>query len=66
MVPDWLFYANTVGAFGAVSAGRNWDLLAIAVHTRSLKLADNAEVFMLLFSDDALFLAENDIFEESF
>ena len=30
--PDGISYANTVGAFGVVSAGRNWDRLASASH----------------------------------
>ena len=30
--PNGLFYANTVGAFGVVSADRNWDRLASASH----------------------------------
>ena len=35
MGPNDLFYANTVGAFGVVSAGRNWDRLASAAHLRA-------------------------------
>ena len=61
-----LYYANTVGAFGVVSACQNLDRLASAVHRRALKLVDAKEVFILLFSDDALFLADDGIFEESF
>ena len=63
---NWLYYANTVGAFEAVSAGPNWGRLAIDVHWRALKLVDAKAVFILLFSDDALFLAEDEIFGESF
>ena len=33
-------YSNTVGAFGAVSDGRNWDLLTIAACRRALSLVD--------------------------
>ena len=64
--PDGLFYANTVGAFGAASAGRNWDRLASAVHMWGLKLVENNSLFMLLFPDGELFLAGSGIFEESF
>ena len=49
-----LFYANAVGNFGAVAAGKNWDRLASAVHRRALKLVGANKVFLLLFSDDAL------------
>ena len=63
--PNGLFYANAVGAFGAGSAGRNWDSLASAVHRWALKLVDNNE-FSLLFSDGALVLAESEIFEDPF
>ena len=66
MGPNGLYYANTVGASGAVSAGQNWDRLAIAFHRRDLKLVGAKEVFILLFSYDALFLAEGGIFDESF
>ena len=62
---DGLFYANTVGAFGAASTGQNWDRRASAVHRWALKLVDAREVLILLFSDDALSLAEVEIFEES-
>ena len=61
-----LFYANTVGAFGAASAGRNWDRLSSEVHRWALKLVVAKEVFILLFSGDTLFLAEGEISEESF
>lgn len=44
-----LFYANTVGAFGAVSAVRNWGRLAIAVRRCALKLAENND-FALYYS----------------
>ena len=63
--PDGLYYANAVDALGAVSAGRNWDRLAIAVHSWALKLVGAREVFILLFPDGALFLAEDEISEES-
>ena len=33
---DGMFYANTAGAFGVVSAGQNWDRLASAVHRWAL------------------------------
>ena len=38
MGPDGMFYANTVGAFGVVSAGQNWDRLASAVRRWALQL----------------------------
>ena len=66
MGPDGLFYANTVDAFGAVSAGQNWGRLESAVHRWALKSVDAKEVSILLFSDDALFLAEDEIREETF
>ena len=65
MGPDCLYYANTVGASGVVSAGQNWDRLASAVRRWDLKLAESKEAPILLFSDDALFLAEDEIFEGS-
>ena len=37
MGPNGLFYGNTVGAIGVVSAWRNWDRLASAPHRWSLK-----------------------------
>ena len=54
MGPNGLFYANTVGTAGVVSAGRNWDRLASAVRRWGLKLVGKRKVFLLLFSDDAL------------
>ena len=66
MGPNGCLYANTVGAFVAVSAGRNWDRLASAFRRRALKLVDKRKVFLLLFSDGALFLAEDDVFTETF
>ena len=65
MGPNGLFYANTVGTFGVVSAGRNWDRLASAAHRRELKSVGAKKAFLLLFSDDALFSAEDEISEES-
>ena len=38
--PDGLFCANTVGAFGVVSAGQNLDRLVSAGHRWDLKLGD--------------------------
>ena len=32
MGPGWLFYANTFGAPGVVSAGQNWDRTSSAAH----------------------------------
>ena len=64
MGPDGLFYANTVGAFGAASAGQNWDRLASAVHRWALKLTEAKEALILLFSDGTHFLAGNEIFGE--
>ena len=58
MGPNGLFYANTVGAGGAVSAGQNWDRLASAVHRWGLKLVDNDEVFTLLFPGDAVLIGK--------
>ena len=60
-----LFYANAVGTSGAVSAGRDWDRLSSAAHRWGLKLVDDKGFPMLLFSDDALVLAERALFEES-
>ena len=37
---DGLYYANTVDAFGDVSAGQNWDRLSSAAHRWALKLVD--------------------------
>ena len=48
------FYANTVGALGVVSAGHNWDGLAIAVHRWALKLVAARAVFILLVPGEAL------------
>ena len=66
MGPNGLFYANAVGAFGAVSAGQNWGRLAIAARRWALKLVGKQKVFLLLFSDDALSLAEDETFGEDF
>ena len=52
--PNGFFYANTVGAFGAVAAGRNWGRLSSAVHRWGLKLVGKRKVILLLFSDGAL------------
>ena len=41
--PNGLFYAHAIGAFGVVSAGRNWDRLASAAHRWTLKLVANNE-----------------------
>ena len=65
MGPNDLFYANAVGAFGAVSAGGNWDRLASAPNRWSSKLVENNEVHMLLFPDDTLVLAGSEIPDES-
>ena len=40
MGPNDLFYANTVGAFGVVSAGQNWGRLKSAARRWTLKLVD--------------------------
>ena len=66
MGPTGLFYANTVGAFGAVSPGQNWDRLSSAAHRWSLKVVEAKELFISLFSDGALSLSRNGVFEESF
>ena len=66
MGPNDLFYSNTVGSFGVVSAGQNWGRLARAIQRGALKLVDKQKVSLLLFSYDALFLAEDEIFEEAF
>ena len=66
MGPDGLYYARTVGTFGVGSAGRNRGRLSSAAQRWELKLVDAKEVFILLFSDDALFLAEDENFEEPF
>ena len=58
------FYANTVGAFGAVSARGDWGRLASAAHRWDLKLVENND-FFLLFSGDALELEECEIADES-
>ena len=52
--------------FGAVSAGQNWDRLAVAVHRCALKLVGEKVARLLLFSGGALFLAGDDISEEFF
>ena len=49
MGPDGKFYANTVGTFGVVSAGQNWDRLASAVRRWALKLFEKKKVYLLLF-----------------
>ena len=66
MGPNGTYYANTVGTFGAVSAGQSWDRLASAVHRWGLKLLGKEKVYVLLFSDDAIFPTEDEIFEETF
>ena len=45
MGPVGLFYADAVGAFGVVSAGRNWDLPASAVRRWALALVENGEIY---------------------
>ena len=52
--PDDLYYAHTVGTFGVVSAGQNWDRLDSAAHSWALKVVGAKEVFFLLFPDGAL------------
>ena len=49
MGPGGKFYANTVGTFGVVSAGQNWDRLASAAHRWALKLVGEQKVYLLLF-----------------
>ena len=66
MGTNGLYNANAVGTFGAPSAGQNWDRPAGAVHRWVIKLVDTKEVFIVLFSGDALFLEGDEIFEESF
>ena len=61
-----MYYASTVGTFGVASAGRNWGRLASAVHRWGLKLLGGEKVYVLLFSGDAIFLTEDEIFEETF
>ena len=65
MGPSGLFYANSVGTFGVVSAGRNWYRLSSAAHRWAIKHVENSEFSLLLFPDDALVLEESEIFEES-
>ena len=60
-----MFYANTVGAFGVVSAGGNWGRLASAVRLGALKLVGCNNDFSLLFSGDTLVLADSEIVGES-
>ena len=55
MGPEGNFYANTVGAFGVVSAGRKKDRLASAPRRWALKLVGEEKVYLLLFSDGAIF-----------
>ena len=45
--PIGKFYANTVGAFGVVSAGRNWGRLASAVQRWDLKLVEEKKAYLL-------------------
>ena len=59
MGPNGLFYVKAVGDFGVVSAGRNWDRLAITSRRRELSLVGDKKPPVLLFPDDALDLAEN-------
>ena len=66
MGPNGSFYANTVGAFGVVSAGQNWDRPASAVRRWALKLVGGKKVTLLLFSGDTLFLPESEILGEAF
>ena len=60
--PNSLYFANTVGEFGSVSVGRNWDRLPSASHWWDLKLAEEWNS-LLLFSYGALVLAESEISE---
>ena len=46
-----LYCANTVGAFGVVSAGQNWDRLAIAARRWELNSVGAKEVSILLLPD---------------
>ena len=66
MGPGGMYYANTVGTFGVVSAGQNWDRLASAAHRWGLKLLGQEKVYVLLFPDDTIFLTENEIFGGTF
>ena len=66
MGPDGIFCANTVGAFLAVSAGRNWDRISSEFHMWDLNLVGGDEVFLILSPDGKLFLAGNGIFGDSF
>ena len=50
MGPDGKFYANTVGTFGVVSAGQNWDRLASAVRRSDLKLVDKKKAYLLFLT----------------
>ena len=43
MGPSGLYYANAVGAFGVVAAGRNWGRLASAAHIWALILVEDNE-----------------------
>ena len=66
MDPNGMYYANTVGTFGVVSAGKNWDRLASAVHRWGLKLFGGDKVYVLLPPDDTIFVTENEIFGGAF
>ena len=43
MWPNGLYYANAFGAFGTVSVGQNWGLLASTAHGWALKLVAGKE-----------------------
>ena len=59
-------YANTVGDFGAVSAGGgNWGRLLSAVRRWALELVGDNDIPILLPPRDALVLAESAIFDET-
>ena len=47
-----LYYSKTVGASGAVSAGRNWGRVAGAGRRRELKLVASEEAPLLLYPDE--------------
>ena len=49
MWENGFFYANTVGTSGVVSAGRNWDRLAIAVRRWALKFVGKQKSILITF-----------------
>ena len=65
MAPSGMYYEDTVGAFGVVSAGQNRGRLASAVRRWSLKLPRGGGRLCLTFPDGAILLTENEVFGEA-